>query len=79
MSGLFVATGGSGHAFKFFPVLGDKIVDAIGNCLDPELREMWMWKKQTEEGIWTTTDESRGGRKGMILHEEINKSPQAAL
>ncbi|KAI0434195.1 FAD dependent oxidoreductase-domain-containing protein [Xylaria sp. FL1042] len=41
---LFIATGGSGHGFKFLPILGDKVVDCIlGQC--PEVfREKWKWK-----------------------------------
>ncbi|KAI1275564.1 DAO-domain-containing protein [Xylaria sp. FL0933] len=41
---LFVATGGSGHGFKFLPILGDKVVDCLlGRC--PEVfREKWKWK-----------------------------------
>jgi sarcosine oxidase / L-pipecolate oxidase len=77
-SNLFLATGGSGHAFKFFPVIGEKIVDAIQGCLEAELREIWRWKKKREnsvQGFWTTQDESRGGRRGMVLQEEMNGNP----
>lgn len=41
---LFVATGGSGHAFKFLPILGDKVVDCLlGKCPE-DFREKWKWK-----------------------------------
>ncbi|KAI0483585.1 DAO-domain-containing protein [Xylaria cf. heliscus] len=41
---LFVATGGSGHAFKFLPIIGEKVVDCLlGRCPD-EFREKWKWK-----------------------------------
>ncbi|KAI1118393.1 DAO-domain-containing protein [Nemania sp. NC0429] len=40
---LFIATGGSGHAFKFLPILGDKIVDCLlGRCPE-EFQEKWKW------------------------------------
>lgn len=70
---LFVATGGSGHGFKFFPVIGEKIVDAIEGHLDPELKELWQWKPQPAEGFIGTEDGSRAGEKGMLLDEEISK------
>lgn len=40
---LFLATGGSGHGFKFLPVLGDYIVDAVEGRLDPVYRKLWAW------------------------------------
>ena len=44
--GLMVATGGSGHAFKYLPVIGSRVVDVMeGVGLDrPELRA-WRWRK----------------------------------
>jgi sarcosine oxidase/L-pipecolate oxidase len=27
--GLFLATGGSGHGYKFLPVIGERIVDVV--------------------------------------------------
>lgn len=76
--GLFVATGGSGHAYKFVPVVGERIVDIIaGKCRDElgeELRGKWSWPMQRhgEDHIWT--NDWRGGRKGMILNEELARS-----
>lgn len=81
--GLFVATGDSGHAFKFLPVLGDQLVD----CLQGKggrLAEKWRWKdikddglgKVSKEGKYNgliTWDGSRGGYPGMILEEELRK------
>ncbi|KAI0459157.1 DAO-domain-containing protein [Xylaria acuta] len=41
---LFIATGGSGHAFKFLPIIGEKVVDCLlGRCPE-EFREKWKWK-----------------------------------
>jgi sarcosine oxidase / L-pipecolate oxidase len=67
--GLFVATGDSGHAFKFLPVIGDKIADCImGNC-PAEFRAKWAWKPAAPVVI--TEDGSRGGKPGLILAEEL--------
>jgi sarcosine oxidase/L-pipecolate oxidase len=66
MKGLFIATGGSGHAFKFLPVLGERIVDAMEGILDDEYRSRWSWKKtaaSNEEGedLHDSAYHSRGG------------------
>ena len=68
--GLFIVTGGSGHAFKFFPVIGEKIVDAIDGHLDPGLHKLWAWTAEPAADFTGTEDGSRGGIKGMLLAEE---------
>lgn len=78
---LFVATGGSGHGFKFLPVLGRYILDAIEGNLDPEYKEMWRWpedgevRKRFADGsdFQECLDGSRGGPQGMLLAEELYK------
>ncbi|KZF23931.1 FAD dependent oxidoreductase [Xylona heveae TC161] len=43
--GLMVATGGSGHAFKFLPNIGKYIVDVVeGKGLDRALIKHWKWR-----------------------------------
>ncbi|KAJ5287523.1 hypothetical protein N7478_003209 [Penicillium angulare] len=74
--GLFMATGGSGHAYKFFPVLGDKVVDAMEGTLEPELRELWEWTElaaPTNEDIFDG-DGSRSGARNSILMDELAKT-----
>ncbi|KAK4949836.1 hypothetical protein LTR10_011678 [Elasticomyces elasticus] len=77
---LFLATGGSGNGFKFFPVIGDRIVDAIENKLEPKLAHEWRWRSDEDlqplyqpEGFTACEDGSRAGRKGMLLDEEMAK------
>ncbi|WVQ67993.1 uncharacterized protein L199_006199 [Kwoniella botswanensis] len=41
--GLFVASGGSGHGFKFLPVLGKHVVNALEGKKD-QFTEMWKWR-----------------------------------
>jgi len=44
--GLMVATGGSGHAFKYLPCLGRYIVDIIeGVGVDRAVVKAWKWRK----------------------------------
>ncbi|KAB5543068.1 putative fructosyl amino acid protein [Coniochaeta sp. 2T2.1] len=85
--GLFVATGGSGHGFKFLPVLGGKICDAVmGRLDDGELAGKWAWKdrrrgrrvgkaggEEEEDEMVVTEDGSRGGVPGLVLDEEMGR------
>ncbi|KAJ5561536.1 hypothetical protein N7461_000297 [Penicillium sp. DV-2018c] len=76
--GLFLATGGSGHAYKFFPVIGDKVVDALEGTLDPELSEMWTWSKApVSDGEDFDGDGSRSGDRRAILKDELAKAKKA--
>lgn len=78
--GLFVATAGSGHGFKFLPVIGQLIVDCLEGRRPPQFDIKWKWKgvdatenaKQLHKHI-VTEDGSRGGRPGLILEEELAK------
>lgn len=67
---LFIATGDSGHGFKVYPVIGDKIVDAIDGKLEMDLKALWGWK----DGLHFdgAKDGSRGGQRGMVLEDEWN-------
>lgn len=47
---LFLATGGSGHGYKFLPILGTYIVDAIERNLDPEFDALWKWEAHLNVG-----------------------------
>lgn len=80
---LFLATGGSGHGYKFLPAIGERIVDVLQgrerDDLGRTLRQKWAWPVKEGEGwekgrggeghVWT--DDWRGGRKGMVLAEEM--------
>ncbi|KAH8598747.1 fructosyl amino acid oxidasesarcosine oxidase [Bisporella sp. PMI_857] len=69
---LFLATGGSGHGYKFLPVIGDKIVDCVEGNTPEEFRELWKWPEKGMEDCFTE-DGSRGGKPGMVLDEELRK------
>lgn len=76
--GLFLATGGSGHGFKFLPVLGDKIVRAVEGRLEQELRELWRWPRGKVLPFRGCEDGSRMGDRGMLLEEEWAKGGREA-
>ncbi|KAJ4305504.1 hypothetical protein N0V90_001035 [Kalmusia sp. IMI 367209] len=71
--GLFVATGGSGHGFKFLPVIGDSIVECVMGRTPEEFKDRWKWPaERVPEEQWAG-DGSRGGPVGMVLQEEFAK------
>ncbi|KAH6616999.1 FAD dependent oxidoreductase [Chaetomium tenue] len=76
--GLFVATGDSGHAFKFLPVIGDKVVDCIVRDRPVQFRGKWDWKvtelQQSAAGVAVfTEDGTRGGTPGLVLAEALGE------
>lgn len=44
---LYVASGDSGHAFKFLPNIGKYVVKKLQGTLDPVLEKMWSWKESS--------------------------------
>ena len=72
IDGLFLATGDSGHAFKFLPILGDEVVKAVEGRLEEGVRSCWLWPDE-KKGFQGTEDGSRGGMRGVILEEEMKR------
>ncbi|KAF9876087.1 FAD dependent oxidoreductase [Colletotrichum karsti] len=77
---LFVATGGSGHGFKFLPVLGREIVNVLEGKGDAVFTEKWKWRAvKTREDVTnlyeniSCDDGSRGGVPGILLKGEQPK------
>ncbi|KAF2086719.1 FAD dependent oxidoreductase [Saccharata proteae CBS 121410] len=76
---LFVATGGSGHGFKFLPVIGGKIVEAVEGRTDEAFAERWAWpRERVDERLWEG-DGSRGGPRGLVLMDELARREEAKL
>ncbi|KAI4092241.1 MAG: hypothetical protein LQ344_003599 [Seirophora lacunosa] len=69
--GLFLCTGGSGHGFKFLPVLGAKVVDVLRGQ-GGEWTEAWGWRERVSEKEWRG-DGSRGGGRGEVLGEAMRE------
>ncbi|KAI0458196.1 sarcosine oxidase [Xylaria acuta] len=44
-TGLFIATCGSFHGWKFLPVIGQYVVQMLEGTLEPELKRKWAWDK----------------------------------
>ncbi|CAG7979280.1 unnamed protein product [Penicillium olsonii] len=68
LKNLFVASGDSGHAFKFLPVLGRYVADIFEGKASDYQREKWAWK-QTSVPI-SRGDGSRGGPPRRSLKRE---------
>lgn len=43
--GLFVATCGNFHGWKFFPVLGKYVLQMLENSLEEDLKQKWAWDR----------------------------------
>ena len=43
--GLYVATCGNFHGWKFFPVLGKYIIQMMEGSLEPDLQRKWAWNR----------------------------------
>ncbi|KAG9254400.1 FAD dependent oxidoreductase [Emericellopsis atlantica] len=63
IEGLFFATGGSGHAFKFLPVLGRHVADCFERKAHPDLQKKWKFHTVGERprALVMGSDGSRGG------------------
>ncbi|KAK5045934.1 hypothetical protein LTR84_008720 [Exophiala bonariae] len=69
---LFVAGGGSGHGFKFLPVLGKYTTLALHKSLEPALARKWRFRTEYKDMVNAFPgDGSRGGpeRRQLRAHE----------
>ncbi|KAL8768656.1 MAG: hypothetical protein Q9209_005215 [Squamulea sp. 1 TL-2023] len=67
---LFLCTGGSGHGFKFLPVLGRKVLK-IMERRGGEWARLWGWRD--EQMIEWKGDGSRGGEKVELMEKVMNE------
>ncbi|EYE94322.1 NAD(P)/FAD-dependent oxidoreductase [Aspergillus ruber CBS 135680] len=79
---LFIATGGSGHAFKFLPNIGKYIVGCFDKSLPQDLLEKWKfpteYKNQSQDDTFKG-DGSRGGPERRELTFQERDSFSTAL
>ncbi|WWD16081.1 hypothetical protein CI109_100506 [Kwoniella shandongensis] len=67
---VLAATGGSYHGFKFFPILGKYIVDALEGNLAEDLRDAWAWRADEMAGVF----ESRGPNETRVLDRSKDRA-----
>ena len=46
-----MATCGSFHGFKFFPVIGKYVIQMIEGSLSPELEGRWAWDRERPDAL----------------------------
>ncbi|OQE12322.1 hypothetical protein PENVUL_c001G03004 [Penicillium vulpinum] len=64
--GLMVATGGSGHAFKYLPSVGNWVVDIMeGVDMDRPAVKAWRWRFSGEEEPFNSIMEGTGGSRAL--------------
>ncbi|KKZ63351.1 hypothetical protein EMCG_02352 [[Emmonsia] crescens] len=73
--GVVVATGGSGHAFKFLPVIGKFVADVIeGNRNKQDILKTWQWRKvdplQTPVNILMEGMDGSRALQNVEIHDE---------
>lgn len=65
-----MATGGSAHAWKFLPLIGDWVLDSVEGKLDPELAEKWSFNRLSDgkDGNAPRMDGSPQELKQVVRH-----------
>ncbi|KAH7047411.1 putative sarcosine oxidase [Macrophomina phaseolina] len=64
--GLMVATGGSGHAFKYLPVIGNWVVDIIeGIGMERPQVKAWKWRELGEQKPVNVLMEGKQGARAL--------------
>ncbi|KAI3394951.1 hypothetical protein diail_2058 [Diaporthe ilicicola] len=59
---ILVCSGGSGHGFKFLPILGQEVVKILEGRTDGNVyADMWAWRKPRDEGKRNGLEEGEGG------------------
>jgi sarcosine oxidase/L-pipecolate oxidase len=43
--GVIIATGGSGHAFKFLPIIGRFVADRVEGLESDDIMKLWRWRR----------------------------------
>ncbi|RYO85563.1 hypothetical protein DL766_007542 [Monosporascus sp. MC13-8B] len=66
--GLYVATCGSFHGWKFLPVIGKYVAQMLEGSLAPELREKWAWDRELPD---PSKNKSQGDLTILVLITDI--------
>lgn len=83
--GVMVATGDSGHAFKYLPIIGDRVVDVMeGKGLERACMRAWRWRDlegaEPKNVLMEGSSGSRSLRKLPLVSEQaLRETPRARL
>ncbi|KAL7421329.1 hypothetical protein Q5752_004214 [Cryptotrichosporon argae] len=61
---LFVASGGSGHGFKFLPVLGAHVANALERTRD-QFTDLWAWRSAQDDAHRNGLEEGEFGGRNL--------------
>jgi glycine/D-amino acid oxidase-like deaminating enzyme len=70
--GLYLATCGSFHGFKFFPVIGKYVIHMLEGNLSPELQKRWAWDRERPDALVAGNPEYPNSR----LEEFLSPKPK---
>ena len=67
--GVVVCSGGSGHGFKFLPILGREVVKILEGGKDSSVfRDMWRWRSLREGSRRNGLEEGEAGARVLAKH-----------
>lgn len=83
VQGLMVATGGSGHGFKYLPNLGEHVVDRIEGRKS-DLLNLWRWRSrkmdaQAHNSIMEGVESRRALQKQVLTMEDSLTAGESRL
>ncbi|EFQ30224.1 FAD dependent oxidoreductase [Colletotrichum graminicola M1.001] len=67
---LFIATGGSFHGWKFFPVIGKYVVQMLYGELEPQYAAIWGWDRKAGGQVANATYSTEGDLGEWIREDE---------
>jgi len=85
VDGVMVATGDSGHAFKYLPIIGDRVVDIMeGKGLERDCIRAWRWRSldgiEPKNVLMEGSSGSRALRRLPLVSErDLQEMPKARL
>lgn len=72
--GVVVCSGGSGHGFKFLPILGREVVKILeGKGAETPFGQMWRWRRAAEGTKRNGLEEGEEGQR--VLAKQRMASP----
>lgn len=76
--GLVVTTGGSGHAFKYFPNIGNWVVDMVEgvDCFRPAVMA-WRWRTLRDQNPSNVLMEGARGRRALSNFHLVDERVQS--
>ncbi|KIY68064.1 FAD dependent oxidoreductase [Cylindrobasidium torrendii FP15055 ss-10] len=68
-AGLILGTAGNGHAYKFLPVIGRIVADAVQGIMDPATKQRFALDRKTSLAKDGSREYQKEGRRELIIEE----------